>query len=199
MNKELKSHERRERLNYVVQNGQYVGYLVNLPVVVQAEDYEQMISIAKDLAKSWVKRLQQVLEQDNSFEVVHQDDPIQTRQTIQTPSGFRSDYSVNLDALAAEQKAVEKATAEVLEKIDWEFLRFMARENMAELATDIRDGNTHLEEGFRKWADIYDLAIANLRASNLLDQMDNGYDPKQQLLDKLWNIIRAPKEEGGPQ
>jgi predicted RNase H-like HicB family nuclease len=70
MKNESKSLIRKERLNYVVENGHYVGYLVNLPIAVQSESYEEMILDAKELAKAWLAVLQQVLEQDEPFDVV---------------------------------------------------------------------------------------------------------------------------------
>jgi hypothetical protein len=74
MENESKSLIRKERLNYVVENGQFCGHLVNLPIVVQSESYEEMILDAKELAKAWVAVLQQVLEQEEPFKVVETKD-----------------------------------------------------------------------------------------------------------------------------
>lgn len=60
----------KERINYVIESGYYIGYSVNLPIIVQAKSMEDLKHKTKVLCNMWVQEMQKTLSQDEPFEFV---------------------------------------------------------------------------------------------------------------------------------
>lgn len=63
----------KERVVYSIEDGQYCGHTVNLPIVVQADSFEKMKEDIKEVAKVHVALLCEMLKQDEPFEYFERD------------------------------------------------------------------------------------------------------------------------------
>lgn len=62
----------KERINYTVSDGYYIGYSVNIPgIIVQAKSMEEMEKKIKATFKMWMKMMNEVLESGEPFEYKH--------------------------------------------------------------------------------------------------------------------------------
>lgn len=59
----------KERLSYTIEDGIYVGRLVNLPVVCQAESLEELQAKMKIMGLSYLSFMKGVLESTEPFEL----------------------------------------------------------------------------------------------------------------------------------
>ena len=54
-----------ETTNYVIENGIYVGMMVNLPIIVQAKSLKEMKRRIKSVSATYIKMLQKTIDTDS--------------------------------------------------------------------------------------------------------------------------------------
>lgn len=59
----------KERINYKVDDGYYCGNMVNLPIVIQADNLEDLKKRTRAMVESYINVLQKTLDNDE-FEYV---------------------------------------------------------------------------------------------------------------------------------
>ena len=64
----IKEVPSKERVNYSISEGLYVGHGVNIPVVCQAKSLVELEHKLKIMAASWLKYMTQILDQEHPFE-----------------------------------------------------------------------------------------------------------------------------------
>jgi predicted RNase H-like HicB family nuclease len=65
----------KERINYTVENGIYVGQMIDIPgVIIQAKSFEELKIKAKIQAEMYIKFIQDTLKTDEPFEFVEVDE-----------------------------------------------------------------------------------------------------------------------------
>ncbi len=57
-----------ERINYKIENGQYIGFSVNLPLVVQSDSYDKMVEGITTLARHYINDLKEALDKNTLLE-----------------------------------------------------------------------------------------------------------------------------------
>jgi hypothetical protein len=61
----------KERINYVIEGKWYCGSAVNMPLIIQADSLDDLKRKTIVLAKSWLKHMTEIVEQE-AFEFVEE-------------------------------------------------------------------------------------------------------------------------------